>query len=316
MSVYNSAGIPVPVISYAILHQAGAGVPRDRYEQTMLEMHARVAAESAAVVALHARSVADVTARHSQMLRGTLAQFLETPIRSDNQELQKIFLESFEKYLDQLAEHAPVGVIGSWEGAVKEPGSAAATKKIGAAGVSYLRSLGFTAGKDAPPVFESIYLVSGARNLDVLEHIVRDRLGIYASTHGKHIAESGRFTVAAHNMILSAGADVTAPARDALVEAAVFFSKPDVPYDDFRAALAPLVTDLGGMAGVRTVTVWQRKLGLGRGEEFVLRCTLTEAGQVGRIAESLKAAADAGVRETILGGGKLLVKEILAAPAE
>lgn len=316
MSIYASAGFPVPVISYAILHQANTGVPRGEYEHTMLEMHARVAAESASVAGLDARAVAELTARHAQMLRGALSQFLETPIRSDNQELQKIFLESFDKYRDQLTERSPVGVIGSWEGALREPGEAAALKKIAAAGKTYLRSLGFSVGKGAAPMYESVYLVNGAQNLDVLEHLVRDRLGIYASTHGKHLAESGKFTVAAHNMILSAGAEAPAPARETWGEAAIFFSKPDVPYDDFRAALAPLVTALGGLAGVHSVRVWQRKLGLGRGEEFVLRCTLADPGLVVRIAASLKAAEDSGIREAILARGHLLVKEILFPPAE
>lgn len=315
MSIYASAGFPVPVISYSILHQAAPGVPKEEYEQTMLEMHARVAAESASVAALEDRAVAELTARNAQMLRGTLAQFLETPIRSDNQELQKIFLESFDKYRDQLTERSPAGVIGSWEGALKEPGTSAGIRKMASAGKSYLRSLGFTTGKGAAPVYESVYLVNGARNLDVLEHIVRDRLGIYASTHGKHIAESGKFTVAAHNLILSAGAELPVPVRGTAGEGAIYFSKPDVPYDDFRASLAPLVTGLGGLAGVYSVSVWQRKLGLGRGEEFILRCILSDPGLLARIADVLKATAEPGVRDAVLGGGHLLLKELLSPPA-
>ena len=315
MSIYSTAGFPVPLISYSILHQAAPGVLDEEYRKTMSEMHARVAAESAALAALDGRAVADLTARQSQMLRGALSDFLQTPVSSDNQEVQKIFQESFEKYRDQLSAGAVPGTTGSWEGALSDPRSpSASVKTLLASGKKYIRSLGFSLVKGSPPLYESVYCVTGARNLDVLEHIVRDRLGIYASTHGKHIGESRSFTVAAHNMILSSGSAL--PPRGTWGEAALFFSKPFVTYDEFRAALTPFVGTLGTLQGVPAVSLWQRKLGLGKGEEFILRCMLAGPEVLTRIAEAMKSAHSPLIRDALGKEGRLVLKELLPSTLE
>jgi hypothetical protein len=61
--------------------------------------------------------------------------------------------------------------------------------------------------------------------------------------------------------------------------------------------------------------VWQRKLGLGRGEEFILRCMLADPGQLARVADMLKTTAEPVVRDAVLAGGHLLLKELLSPPA-
>ncbi|MEW6510176.1 MAG: hypothetical protein AB1428_04385 [Bacteroidota bacterium] len=312
MSIYASLGVPVPIISYAILHQPKSGMSAPEYGRTMLEMQARLGEESSAAAATHAKSVADVTARQAQILHGAIASFLETPIRTDDAEIQRILIEAFEKYREQVTETDPPGLIGSWEGRIVEFAPGRRSARFARSGKQYLKALGFAGGKGAPDVHESVHVVSGARNLDVLEHIVRDRLGIYGSTHGRHIGESASFTVAAHNLVLSAGEEITSAPRDAMREAAVFFSKPSLAYDEFRASLSPLVQAAAASRGIRMAGVWQRKLGLGKGDEFVLRCLVDQPENV---EPCLAVMADvdlpAQIHEAVVRHGRLLVKEIL-----
>ena len=76
MSVYTP--FPLPVITYSILHRPVPGVPREQYEGTIIEMHRRVEEESVLFGEQHAKSVAELSGRQAQMLRGGLGQFLET----------------------------------------------------------------------------------------------------------------------------------------------------------------------------------------------------------------------------------------------
>ncbi|HUI64840.1 MAG TPA: hypothetical protein VL126_08355, partial [Bacteroidota bacterium] len=238
MSIYTSLGFPVPVISYSILHKARPDVAPEEYVRTMTQMHRRVEEESAQVAELHAKAAREIANRQAQNLRGALSEFLETPIRSDDAQVQRIFGENLEKYREQISESSPWGVFASLEGAlISQVGGSSVLKKLETNGRRYLRSLGIAGGKGPGSFYESVYAVRGSENLDVLEHIVRDRIGIYGATHGKHITESADFTVAAHNLVHASGGDYWKGAHAAWAECALFFSKPHLPYEEFRGAL-------------------------------------------------------------------------------
>ncbi|HXX65162.1 MAG TPA: hypothetical protein VEO56_15290 [Bacteroidota bacterium] len=313
MSIYTSLGFPVPVISYSIVHRALSGVASEEYVQTMTEMHRRVEAESAQVAELHANAAREIANRQAQNLRGALSEFLQTPIRSDDAQVQRIFGENLAKYGEQIAESGSRGVFASMEGALLfQAGGSAALKKLETNGRRYLRSLGIAGGKGPASFYESFYAVRGSENLDVLEHIVRDRIGIYGPTHGKHITESADFAVAAHNLVHSSGGDYWKSAHSAWAECALFFSKPQLPYQEFRGAVGPAIDAIVESTGVLAASLWQRKLGLGRGSEFALRLLLDEKAQLGEIIERFREMKDpAFFRSAILVRGSLLLKEIL-----
>lgn len=313
MSIYTSLGFPVPIISYTILHRARPDVGAEEYRRTMVEMHRRVEAETASLAEQHARAIAEISNRQAQILRGALSQFLETPIRSDDAEVQKIFGENLDKFREQISEAGPWGVFASLEGALVGPsGGGASLKRLETNGRRYLRALGLASGKAPGSFYESLYVIRGAENLDVIEHIVRDRLGIYGPTHGKHIAESADFTVAAHNLIHAAGADYWKTVRSAWGECTLVFSKPHIPYDDFRGALSSVIESAVAASGIPASTLWQRKLGLGRGGEFSIRLLLDERAQLGEIIERIGALKEPSfLKSTLLGRGSLLLKELL-----
>ena len=185
-------------------------------------------------------------------------------------------------------------------------------KKLLKNGKTYLDGLGFTTTKGSPDIFESTFIVQGGMNLDILEHIVRDRLGIYATTHGKHIKEFSGYSYAAYNLAFAKG---EMPASDAIQkynELTFYFSKPDVKYAPFRSGLTEVMEKLNEGLDLKHVSLWQRKLGLGVGREFVLRVISDRSETAGNIIEWMNGYDDKTfVRESIIGGGHLLVKELL-----
>jgi len=309
MNIYSA--FPLPMVAYSIVHRPKNGVPRERYEETLLEMHRGAEDESARFTAEQEKSVSATSARQAQILRGSLSQFLETPIRSDDAEVQKIFLEVFNELLAQAAEGGPCGAVASWAGRTVSDGeSQGLFKKLESNGRRYIRSLGLESAKGGTDTYESLYLVRGGANLDVLEHIVRDRLGIYESPHGRHVGDASPFVVAVHNLVHTSGTDYVAMLPSVWGEAAFYFDKPAVPYAEFRASVATLIDGAVKETGCPAASLWQRKLGLGRGSEFALRFLLPNRGQAGALVETLKGFPPLG-KELFAREASLLLKQII-----
>jgi hypothetical protein len=309
MSVYTA--FPMPVVTYSILHRPMPGIPRQEYEETIAEMHRRVEEESARFSEQHAKFLAELSGRQAQNLRGSLSEFLETPIRSDDAEVRRIFREAFDEHRGLVSEGGPNGAILSWAGfAVPLAAGPAWLKKLEANSRRARRVLGLDVPKGNPEVYESVYVVRGGLNLDVLEHVVRDRLGIYASPHGKHVGQAAPFVVAAHNLVHASGADFWKSLPSAWGEAVLFFDKPAIPYDQFRTSLAPVIDRALSGSGAPSAMLSQRKLGLGRGSEFALRLLLAAREDVPGVIDRLRSANDSPLAGPASGAGaSLLVKE-------
>lgn len=315
MSLYSLLDTPIPTIAYCALHQMRPGVARDEYLKTMKELHERIAQESREINAAYAKHLADTLSRESQSLQNALSHFLHTPISSDNEEVQRMLVESFERFKTQIHSHVPVGLERSVESRVylvssKKP----LEKKLLKNGRTYLDGLGFTTTKGHEDIFESTFIVRGGMNLDVLEYIVRDRLGIYSSTHGKHVGELEGYSYAAYNLVFAQGEIPSGDAVGKHTELTFYFSKPDVKYAPFREGLSEALEKLTAGLGLKYVSLWQRKLGLGGGKEFVLRIISDNSDAAGEVIEWLSGYEENKVlSESVIDGGNLLIKELLVA---
>ena len=170
-----------------------------------------------------------------------------------------------------------------------------------------MASLGFKPGQG--PLHEAWLLFRGSIHYDVMEHVVRDRMGIYKGSHGDHILTVGRTSFGTYNLIYQLGEGLTADlASDALTQEVTFaFSKGPVHYSDFRRDVSALMEQMGEQSDLLHISFWQRKLGLGTGKEFVLRLRIPVSEEA--LREVIEAIANAGRvgKETIVKRGKLLL---------
>jgi hypothetical protein len=316
MSLYASLARPVPTIAYSALHESLPEVPREDYSATMREFHERLRSESRKLSDRYARFLEDARRREFDLLRGSLGEFLHSPLRNDEQEIHNRIGDSLSRFLAGLAECQSHGLASSTEGEVffSLP-EGFLTKKVGMAGREYLRRLGFLNTPGDASLFESVFVVQGGRNLDILEYLVRDVLGIYATTHGKHLREFGNYSYTVYNLVFQ-----NAPAPDGIgpqdqVESAVFFSKPGperMKYAPFRNGLVSAMKALLADIPVVHCSLWQRKLGLGSGVEFVLRFRVPSDEAVNDLVTWIDGyRKEPFVREVLIEEGRLVLKRLL-----
>jgi hypothetical protein len=313
MSIYNFLGSDIPTIAYINVHQPGEGVTRDEYVKTLQELHERIRTESAELTSSYMRSVDEAVARDAQGLQHMLSQFLQTPLRSDTGDVQRTLREALQRQQENILGTVRAGVQASTEGRYllltsKQP----LERKLLKNGRRSLEELGFLTAKGTPDVYESMFLVRGGENLDVIEYLVREKLGIYATTHGKHITQFKSFVAAVYNLIFQLGEYPAAGTAQSWMELTLSFSKPDVKYAPFRKALGDALEKLRQNVPVRYLTLWQRKLALGRGREFQLRMMTDSSDAAGAVLNWLNGYDEpAFVKGSILGSGNLTVKEML-----
>jgi hypothetical protein len=244
---------------------------------------------------------AEETVRKLQRL-GVLAE------TADVGEVQQIVERDLRRLAGRVGSESLLGVQGSGEEVYAEetPGDPELAKRV-ADGREYIASLGFKPGQG--PLHEAWLLFRGSIHYDVMESIVRDRLGIYRGSHGAHIENIARTSFGTYNLIYQLGESLTADlASDGLTQEVTFaFSKGPVHYSDFRRDVSALMEQMGEQSDLLHISFWQRKLGLGTGKEFVLRLRIPVGEEA--LREVIGAIADAGRvgKETIVKRGKLLL---------
>jgi len=142
-----------------------------------------------------------------------------------------------------------------------------------------------------------------------MEHVVRDRMGIYRGSHGAHIENVARTSFGTYNLIYQLGEGLTAdlPKDTPRQEATFAFSKGPVHYSDFRQEVSALMEHIDEQMHLIHASFWQRKLGLSIGKEFVLRLRLPMGENPLREVIEVIAGAGRVGKETIVKRGKLLL---------
>jgi hypothetical protein len=299
--------------AYTVMHQPLKPGNVNAYESGMLALHGAIARASQAMIEEQTRRVGETTAQFALQLGGALSEFLSTPIRSDAAEVQRIFREAFEHSCRLSGDTGAPGVLGSTEGVFVPPGGTLPPRTKLLATTQYVKSLGFAATRAGASVYETMVVFRGSKNLDLLEHIVRERIGVYRSEHGEHIAVPARFVAGLSNVVcVTDGYAFTGLAG--IGEVVLCFDKPKIEYTAVRDELSAHVHVLGALDGIRGAGLWQRKLGLGRGAEFMIRCTILEEGAFGGFVRALKGlSGNADVLEAMRTKGTCFLKKWVVA---
>ena len=310
MSIYSALSMDIPTIVYSIVHQMKKGAGEKEYTKTIRDMHSAVRTESSNVGQAWEAHVHDIVASSVQATRGNLSQFLTLPLDTDVKEVQKILEDQLSQLLHQALPSAKMGILASTEGKfIWEREQTSLLQSVSRQGKEHLAKLKFRPKDEDSLIFESDYFVPGGLNLDILEHIVKDRMGIYNTPHGSHIRQTDPYVFAAHNLVYRKGPLETGESK---FEAVLHFSKGKMQYAPFRKGLIELLESAGDDSHLSHSSLWQRKLGLGSGTEFNIRMRARDRRLMKEsIAAFVKRAEKNPDLGPAIGKGGLLIKELL-----
>ncbi len=243
MSFFSPLELTVPRIAYSVLHQRKAGVAEEKYVKTLLELTRQAAerSEAASRQIREWRQAQIAVARDGAALAGLLEQLCPVPGLDGGLELATV------------------------EAALPE----GRLQKLASAGREYLTSLGFRSAEGEAPVHVSVLLFTGSWNYDLVEHVVRDLMGIYEYPHVQHVEEMGPVIFFTQNQVAAYGDPMGSEGGE--WQPSIFFAKGPPRYDDFRSALRHAMESAVAGGGLKAASLWQRKLGMGHIFEWELR---------------------------------------------
>jgi hypothetical protein len=308
MDVYRALHADVPQLLFTVIHQADPEVTGEEYSHTATALQRNIR-DQAQEIAEGLRQwleqqyseQAEETARKLQML-GLLSA------DADLKRVQETLARDYTRLGNRLGSASMVGMQGSGEEVFSEemPVDPHLAKRV-TDGREYLASLGFRPGQGI--LHESWLLFHGSIHYDVMEHVVRDRMGIYTGTYGDHLQNVGCTAFGTYNLIYQLGESLTSDliTDSATQEVTFAFSKGPTHYSPFRQEVSALMEHIAEQINLLHASFWQRKLGLGTGKEFVLRLRLP-TGEA-PLKEAISVIADSGRvgKETIVKRGKLLL---------
>ena len=309
MSMYEVLSMDIPILSYSILHQPRKTVTPKEYAKSLLELRGELKEESDKIKVQWQNYLLEMTAKNVQTTRGNLSQFLSTPIQSDTGDIQHILGDQILQTTEQLVPKIPYGLMEGVDGKFLIEAQQVEIPNVRAmGGRSFFQAKGFKIGRNNSSVYESQYLIQGGMNLDILEHLVRTRIGIYNSSHGIKIDQSTATDCSLFNLLFLDGSLERSIDR---FELQVRFAKGKESYELFTKELIESMKIFRLEVHDLNVSVWQKKLGLGRGEEYILRVRTKDRSSLRTaITVTQKLVKGNDLIAHSLGAGIWLVKEI------
>jgi len=308
MDVYRSLNADVPQLLFTVMHQADPTVSDEEFTRTVTALLMDIGK--------HLHEVSErlqlwLRQQYSQQAEETLQKLQRLGVLSkqaDVGEVKMILEKGYSRLGGRVGSEAVLGLEGSAEETFSEAvfNDPDLAKRV-ADGREYVASLGFKPGQG--PIHESWLLFRGSIHYDVVEHVVRDRMGIYTGSYGAHIENVGRTSFGTYNLVYQLGESLTAhlDKNVATQEATFTFSKGPIHYSDFRREVSALMEDVAEQINLIHASFWQRKLGLGTGKEFVLRLRLPKGEESLREVMNVIAGDGSVGKETIVKHGKLIL---------
>ena len=307
MDVYRALNADVPQLLFTVLHQSGPDFAEEDFTRTVTALHLDIRQQAQAVGEELQRWLQQQSLQEAEEMARKLQRLGLLSESASVEAVQQALERDVRRFAGRVGSESLLGMQGSGEEVFSEtmPQDADLAKRV-ADGREYMASLGFKPGQG--PLHEAWLLFRGSIHYDVMEHVVRDRMGIYRGTHGAHIENVGRTSFGTYNLVYQLGESLTADLTgDAQTQEVTFaFSKGPFHYSDFRRDVSALMEQIGERSNLLHISFWQRKLGLGTGKEFVMRLRLPEGEDA--LRETIAAIADTGRvgKDTIIKRGKML----------
>jgi hypothetical protein len=308
MDIYRALNADVPQLLFTVMHQAGPTVADEDFIRTVTALQMDIRRQAQAVGEQLHQWLEQQYSQQAEETARRLKRLAFLSEKADLGEVQQILERDYSHLASRIGSESLLGLQGSAEETFSEetPSDPDLAKRV-ADGREYLASLGFKPGQG--PLHEAWLLFRGSLHYDVMESVVRDRLGIYRGSHGAHIENVARTSFGTYNLIYQLGEGLTADlAKDTSRQEATFaFSKGPIHYSDFRREVSALMEQIDEQIPLIHASFYQRKLGLGTGKEFVLRLRLSAGEDPLREAIEVIAGAGRVGKETIVKRGKLLL---------
>ena len=310
MSIYDVLSFDIPILAYSVLHQPRKTVTSKEYAKSLLGFRTELKEESEKIQSTWQNYLSEFTAKTVQTTRGNLSQFLSTPIESDTGEIQHIMSDQIGQTAEQLLPKSPYGLIEGYDGRFLIEAPQVEIPKARALGArSFFQNAGFKVGRNNSAVFESMYFIQGGTNLDILEHLVRSRIGIYNSSHGTKINQSAITVCSLYNLLFLDGNFERNIDR---FELQVRFVKGKETYELFHNELNEVIKSFRLEIHDLNVSIWQKKLGLGLAEEYILRIKTKDRSTLrAAIIIIQKLVKGKNIIANAIGAGIWLAKEII-----
>jgi hypothetical protein len=326
MSIFSELGIPSRTISYCVMHQTNPGADQAdpqkglgeslgkvKYHEELKSSLQNTLAEAAAIRDAFQTSLLDARSKSAQVAKGSLNQYLSTPIKSDNADVQRIIGEALEKYSDQILPTANIGIQEAWSSHILPDAKIVSTqtklsvlvRRMLSGGKRNLKHLGFTRGKTPSNIFETVYLLETGINLDVLEYIFRKSM---AAGDIWQFAENTWTGI--YNVLSTVG---TAGQKGNSWEAALYPKTTGLKGEEFIAELGKIFDQLSKEFNLHQLSLWQNKFPFREDNNFTVRITLIpDQKLLFEIIKWLGSIGNENIKKALVEDAALIVKEIIS----
>ncbi|HTR81616.1 MAG TPA: hypothetical protein VMM58_08295 [Bacteroidota bacterium] len=312
MGIFADVGVPFRVVASSALLQMETGGNAEEFRKRIRESIEKTIGEAAVMRTAYETAIADSRIKSSQVVRGSLNAYLSTPIKTDNEEVQKIIGEALEKFSEQVLPTLDIGVASAWSARVLPEGEIISTRtKLGAsvrkmllAGKRTLQESGSFRGKNAASAFEIVYVVKSAMNLDLLEASIRRSQESAAGAPALPVQ-----AMRMDNVILSTGPFEN---TGGLWEGTFYPRALGMPDKEFVQKVEILFAQLSKEFNLHQLSFWEKKFSRAGADNFSVRIRMIPDHKLlFEVVKALFAYGDEAVKKRFEDGTPLVVKEIL-----
>lgn len=316
MSIYKALSLEPKMLCCSCFYQVGEFESNEGYIKTLKTLLQHLDKETEKLEKNISRFNDKFLNKNTEMLMTILGEYLQTPLRKDEEEIRKTLKENLEKLIDEFSLNVRLGIEMSYiSEVIIVPTQYALLKRLEKAGIDYLKYLGFEVGKENQKILEFVIFFESSLNLDILEYLLsRKKFESQLHILGFTDKPSDKSFNGLYNILYSSGAAAMKLLSKEVFETQFVFSKtPDIEENEFINGLIEALDKLWVTFRIPYITLMKRKLGLNKGENFVARIFLPEdMEQLTETVRWLSMYKEVGfVRQTLIDEGKLITKKTI-----
>ena len=309
MDVYRALNADVPQLLFSVLHQARPTASNEDYLRTVTTLHKDIRHQ---FQVMGDELSQWLQKQYSEQAEETIYKLQRLNVLQENidlGQLQDALVRDYRRLGNRLGSASLLGMLGTGEEVFDSemPAGADLARRV-VDGHEYLTALGFKPGQGV--LHESWLLCRGSVHDDILEYLIRERMGFDRGGYGDQWGQIAHASFSAYKLIYQIGESLAADlvSELAIQEVTLVFSKEGpVSYTLFRQEVAALMEHVAESVQVLHASFWQKKPGMGIGKEFVLRLRLPAGEKVLQELVGVIGGSREVGEEVIVKRGKLLL---------